>query len=87
MSRVLVGFDETFVFRGRTRIHAEMDMDFLNVCYTRAPSGQILFYLNYYKLQKLNLRLTGSQGFLAGEAGNTKFYILMVSGIVLFLSR
>ena len=43
MSRVLVGFDETTDFRGRTdgRTHAEMDMDFLNVCHTRAPSGQI----------------------------------------------
>ena len=36
MSRVLVGFDETSVFRGRTRT----DMDFLNVCHTKAPSGQ-----------------------------------------------
>ena len=38
MSRVLVGFDETSVFRGRTDTHT--DMDFLNVCHTKAPSGQ-----------------------------------------------
>ena len=38
MSRVLVGFDETSVFRGRGR--GRTDMDFLNVCHTKAPSGQ-----------------------------------------------
>ena len=38
MSRVLVGFDETTDFRGRYT-ETEMDMDFLNVCYTRAPKG------------------------------------------------
>ena len=44
MSRVLVGFGETADHRGRTpdgRTDAEMDMDFLNVCYTRAPKGQL----------------------------------------------
>ena len=38
MSRVLVGFGETIDFRGRGQ--REMDMDFLNVCHTRAPKGQ-----------------------------------------------
>ena len=40
MSRVLVGFGETTENRGRTHTRTEMDMDFLNVCYTKAPSGQ-----------------------------------------------
>ena len=40
MSRVLVGFGETTENRGRGYTRTEMDMDFLNVCYTRAPKGQ-----------------------------------------------
>ena len=46
MSRVLVGFGKTTDFRGQTRMDADgrgytrTDMDFLNVCYTKAPSGQ-----------------------------------------------
>ena len=42
MSRVLVGFGETTETRGhRTDTYTEMDMDFLDVCYTRAPKGQL----------------------------------------------
>ena len=40
MSRVHVGLDKITDFRGRTEGYT--DMDFLNVCYTKAPSGQLL---------------------------------------------
>ena len=45
MSRVLVGFDETTENRGHTE--PQTDMDFWNVSYTKAPSGQkssMIFY-------------------------------------------
>ena len=49
MSRVLVGFGETADHRGRTPdadADGRTDMDFLNVCYTRAPKGQKLLLIS-----------------------------------------
>ena len=59
MSRVLVGFGETIDFRGRGQ--REMDMDFLNVCHTRAPKGQKVFY--YFSREDVDVRLGDPLGF------------------------